>query len=95
MSYPSNLVIPSLIEQTSPGGRFFDIYSRLLNGPIHFLGLRKRSLELLNGGSGPCCTTHAGSIGCDIEVQNGPVKATGLVATFPVLGTKLTARAAL
>ncbi len=36
--YPSNLVIPSVIEQTSRGERFFDIYSRLLNERIIFLG---------------------------------------------------------
>src|SRR4051812_31711991 len=35
---PSNLVIPSVIEQTSRGERFFDIYSRLLNERIIFLG---------------------------------------------------------
>ncbi|HKT44281.1 MAG TPA: ATP-dependent Clp protease proteolytic subunit [Gaiellaceae bacterium] len=34
----SNLVIPSVIEQTSRGERFFDIYSRLLNERIIFLG---------------------------------------------------------
>jgi ATP-dependent Clp protease protease subunit len=33
-----NLVIPSVIEQTSRGERFFDIYSRLLNERIIFLG---------------------------------------------------------
>jgi ATP-dependent Clp protease protease subunit len=33
-----NLVIPSVIEQTSRGERFFDIYSRLLNERIVFLG---------------------------------------------------------
>jgi ATP-dependent Clp protease protease subunit len=38
MSTPSNLVIPSVIEQTSRGERFFDIYSRLLNERIIFLG---------------------------------------------------------
>ena len=38
MSAPSNLVIPSVIEQTSRGERFFDIYSRLLNERIIFLG---------------------------------------------------------
>jgi ATP-dependent Clp protease protease subunit len=38
MSPPSNLVIPSVIEQTSRGERFFDIYSRLLNERIIFLG---------------------------------------------------------
>jgi ATP-dependent Clp endopeptidase proteolytic subunit ClpP len=31
-------VIPSVIEQTSRGERFFDIYSRLLNERIIFLG---------------------------------------------------------
>ena len=35
---PTNLVIPSVIEQTSRGERFFDIYSRLLNERIVFLG---------------------------------------------------------
>ena len=35
---PSNLIIPSVIEQTSRGERFFDIYSRLLNERIIFLG---------------------------------------------------------
>ena len=34
----TNLVIPSVIEQTSRGERFFDIYSRLLNERIIFLG---------------------------------------------------------
>src|SRR5213593_4510626 len=38
MSHPTNLVIPSVIEQTSRGERFFDIYSRLLNERIIFLG---------------------------------------------------------
>ena len=38
MSIPSNLVIPSVIEQTSRGERFFDIYSRLLNERIIFIG---------------------------------------------------------
>ena len=38
MNLPSNLVIPSVIEQTSRGERFFDIYSRLLNERIIFLG---------------------------------------------------------
>src|SRR5881296_1773540 len=37
-SNPSNLVIPSVIEQTSRGERFFDIYSRLLNERIIFIG---------------------------------------------------------
>ena len=35
---PENLIIPSVIEQTSRGERFFDIYSRLLNERIIFLG---------------------------------------------------------
>jgi ATP-dependent Clp protease protease subunit len=35
---PSNLVVPSVIEQTPRGERFFDIYSRLLNERIIFLG---------------------------------------------------------
>ena len=38
MNDPSNLIIPSVIEQTSRGERFFDIYSRLLNERIIFLG---------------------------------------------------------
>ena len=38
MNSPTNLVIPSVIEQTSRGERFFDIYSRLLNERIIFLG---------------------------------------------------------
>ena len=38
MNTPSNLIIPSVIEQTSRGERFFDIYSRLLNERIIFLG---------------------------------------------------------
>ena len=38
MNPPLNLVIPSVIEQTSRGERFFDIYSRLLNERIIFLG---------------------------------------------------------
>jgi ATP-dependent Clp protease protease subunit len=38
MTDPWNLVIPSVIEQTSRGERFFDIYSRLLNERIIFLG---------------------------------------------------------
>ena len=38
MNPPSNLIIPSVIEQTSRGERFFDIYSRLLNERIIFLG---------------------------------------------------------
>jgi ATP-dependent Clp protease protease subunit len=35
---PSGVVIPSVIEQTARGERFFDIYSRLLNERIIFLG---------------------------------------------------------
>ena len=38
MTHPSNLIIPSVIEQTSRGERSFDIYSRLLNERIIFLG---------------------------------------------------------
>jgi len=38
MTHPSNLIIPSVIEQTSRGERAFDIYSRLLNERIIFLG---------------------------------------------------------
>jgi len=34
----SNLVIPSVIEQTARGERFFDIYSRLLGERVIFLG---------------------------------------------------------
>jgi ATP-dependent Clp protease protease subunit len=35
---PFGLVIPSVIEQTARGERFFDIYSRLLSERIIFLG---------------------------------------------------------
>jgi ATP-dependent Clp protease protease subunit len=38
IAHPSNLVVPSVIEQTPHGERFFDIYSRLLNERIIFLG---------------------------------------------------------
>src|SRR6266850_4068040 len=38
MNDPSNLIIPSVVEQTSRGERAFDIYSRLLNERIVFLG---------------------------------------------------------
>src|SRR4030088_3804408 len=38
MNDPSNLIIPSVIERTSRGERFFDISSRLLNERIIFLG---------------------------------------------------------
>ncbi|MBU4555340.1 MAG: ATP-dependent Clp endopeptidase proteolytic subunit ClpP [Actinobacteria bacterium] len=34
----NNLIIPSVIEQTSRGERFYDIYSRLLNERVIFLG---------------------------------------------------------
>lgn len=34
----SNLVIPSVIEQTARGERFYDIYSRLLGERVIFLG---------------------------------------------------------
>jgi ATP-dependent Clp protease, protease subunit len=35
---PAGVVIPSVIEQTARGERFFDIYSRLLSERIIFLG---------------------------------------------------------
>jgi ATP-dependent Clp protease protease subunit len=35
---PRGVVIPSVVEQTSRGERYFDIYSRLLNERIVFLG---------------------------------------------------------
>ena len=35
----SNLVIPSVIEQTAHGERFYDIYSRLLGERVIFLGM--------------------------------------------------------
>jgi ATP-dependent Clp protease protease subunit len=35
---PRGVVIPSVVEQTSRGERFFDIYSRLLSERIIFLG---------------------------------------------------------
>src|SRR5881275_1227622 len=38
MTVPSNLIIPSVIEQTSRGERFSDIYSRLLTERFIFLG---------------------------------------------------------
>ncbi len=38
MNRASNLVIPSVIEQTARGERFFDIYSRLLGERVLFLG---------------------------------------------------------
>ena len=38
MNRASNLVIPSVIEQTARGERFFDIYSRLLGERVIFLG---------------------------------------------------------
>jgi len=34
----NDLIIPSVIEQTSRGERFYDIYSRLLNERVIFLG---------------------------------------------------------
>ncbi len=34
----NSLIIPSVIEQTSRGERFYDIYSRLLNERVIFLG---------------------------------------------------------
>ena len=43
---PTNLIIPSVIEQTSRGERFFDIYSRLLNERIGDVGAELR-LDLL------------------------------------------------
>ena len=38
MKDASNLVIPSVVEQTARGERFFDIYSRLLSERVIFLG---------------------------------------------------------
>lgn len=38
MSKPTNYLVPTVIEQTSDGERAFDIYSRLLNERIIFLG---------------------------------------------------------
>lgn len=38
MTHPTSLVIPSVIEQTTRGERFFDIFSRLLNDRVVFLG---------------------------------------------------------
>jgi ATP-dependent Clp protease, protease subunit len=38
MTNPASLVIPSVVEQTSRGERFFDIFSRLLNDRVVFLG---------------------------------------------------------
>ncbi|MFZ2544618.1 MAG: ATP-dependent Clp protease proteolytic subunit [Candidatus Saccharimonadales bacterium] len=37
-SKPTNYLVPTVIEQTSDGERAFDIYSRLLNERIIFLG---------------------------------------------------------
>ena len=37
-SFPSNHVVPMVVEQTSRGERAFDIYSRLLSERIVFLG---------------------------------------------------------
>lgn len=38
MNKPSNYLVPTVIERTSDGERAFDIYSRLLNERIIFLG---------------------------------------------------------
>lgn len=38
MRHPISLVIPSVVEQTTRGERFFDIFSRLLNDRVVFLG---------------------------------------------------------
>lgn len=38
MNKPSNYLVPTVIEKTSDGERAFDIYSRLLNERIVFLG---------------------------------------------------------
>ncbi len=38
MNKPSNYLVPTVIEKTSDGERAFDIYSRLLNERIIFLG---------------------------------------------------------
>lgn len=38
MTHPTSLVIPSVVEQTVRGERFFDIFSRLLNDRVVFLG---------------------------------------------------------
>ncbi len=38
MNKPSSYLVPTVIEQTSDGERAFDIYSRLLNERIIFLG---------------------------------------------------------
>ncbi|MFZ1360826.1 MAG: ATP-dependent Clp protease proteolytic subunit [Candidatus Saccharimonadales bacterium] len=38
MSKPTNYLVPTVIEQTRDGERAFDIYSRLLNERIIFLG---------------------------------------------------------
>jgi len=38
MSKPSNYLVPTVIEKSSDGERAFDIYSRLLNERIIFLG---------------------------------------------------------
>ena len=35
---PKGLIIPSVIEQTSRGERFYDIYSRLLSERVIFIG---------------------------------------------------------
>jgi len=38
MTHPRSLVIPYVVEQTTRGERFFDIFSRLLNDRVIFLG---------------------------------------------------------
>lgn len=38
MTKPTNYLVPTVLEQTSDGERVFDIYSRLLNERIIFLG---------------------------------------------------------
>ena len=38
MQEPSNYLVPVVVEQTNRGERSFDIYSRLLNERIIFLG---------------------------------------------------------
>lgn len=38
MTKPSNYLVPTVIERTSDGERAFDIYSRLLNERVIFLG---------------------------------------------------------
>ncbi|MDP2401609.1 MAG: ATP-dependent Clp protease proteolytic subunit, partial [Actinomycetota bacterium] len=38
MNYDANALVPIVVEQTSRGERSFDIYSRLLNERVVFLG---------------------------------------------------------